>query len=665
MQTNQILLWDNYSTGFLPRPQKPQYPNPFVDVASVLMPTTIQEALRWGEFIVSTNGPYREALKRIIAYCITDPEVVEGDDDVIVVDKETRNKYKSLFSEKGLSIRTQTFDIDFDLLTYGNSFVSVQTKFDRYLTCQGTYKGKPCHFQAPLKEVMEKPEYDFNFNNYAFEATCPVCGQRTLWEPKDRYSKDMHDIYIKRWNVHELEILYDPFSSQETIVWRIPEDYRQLVGQGLPFVLQTVPLEVLNAMREGYNIAFDKEFMLHLKESTLSGIRSRGWGIPRIVANFQQALLFQIMQRHNETIALESLAPFRVLSPPPSGGAEGKDPIMNGNMNKFVSHIGTMIQQRRRDPSSYFVSPFPLTYQAFGGDASQFLPREMLAECQDTLLTSVGIPVDMYKGSMTVQAAPIALRLFESFWSNLIDNNNQLLSFIIKRVNVLLGWEPVSAKFTRITHADDMNRQMQKLQLASMGQVSQTTALETIGLSRHEELRRMMEEQRDEAEQQQKQQETLETTKQLSDAFGGGPLNAMAQMQQQRQQAMGGGMPQGGMPPMGGPMPQGGMPPQAAGAPMAGNGMSQLMPGNDPISQMIAQAGTQPGDTPEDMMAKAQTLAQQFLSMGNTASALRKLKQTDPQMHAIVKSCIEQIRSNARSQGQQQVMQQQFGGGGM
>lgn len=654
MRTNQIALWDTYNSDFLPLPRKPQYPNPFVDVSSALMPTSMNEALRWGEFIVSLNGPYREALKRIIAYCITDPEVVESDDEIVVVDKETRSKYRTVFGPDCLSIRTNTSDIDLDLLTYGNSFVSVQTKFNRFLSCTGEHNGKRCTFQAPLREVIDKEPYQFNFSNFEFVATCPVCGSRGVWQVKDHYSKDMHDLYLKRWNVHELELLHDPFTDQETVIWRIPEDYKALVQQGLPHVLTTAPLEVLEAMRDGYNITIDPEVILHLKESTLSGIKSRGWGIPRIVANFQQALLYQILQRHNETIALESLAPLRVLSPPPSGGAEGKDPIMNGSMNLFTDHMKNMIQQRRRDPSSWFVSPYPLTYQAFGGDATQFLPKEMLADCLDTLLTSVGIPVDMYKGSLQVNAAPIALRLFESFWSNLIDNNNKLLSFIIKRINALLGWEPVTARFMRITHADDMNRQQQKLQLASMGAISQTTALESIGLNKHEELRRMMEEQRDEAEQQQKQQETLETTKQLSDAFGGGALNAMMNMQQQQQGAMGGDMG-GSMPPMGGggapPMPQGG-------------GNSSLLPGQDPISQMIAQNGYVAGDTPEDLMAKAQTLAQQFLSMGNTASALRKLKQTDPQLHAIVKSCIEQIRSNARSEGQQQVMQQQFGGGG-
>lgn len=654
MQTSQIVLWDSSFDDFLPPPRKPQYPNPFLDISSVVMPTTMQEALRWGEFIVSLNGPYREALKRIIAYCITDPEVIEGDDDIVVVDKETRNKYADAFSHKCLGIRAQTNDIDLDLLTYGNAFVSVQAKFDRYLTCPGEKDGHTCGFQVPLEAVLDnEDDYEFSFSDYEFHAKCPVCGYKGVWEPKDRYSKDIHDVYIKRWNVHDLELLYDPFSGEETVIWRIPEDYKSLLNQGLPFILRNAPLEVIEAVRDNCNISFDKDFILHLKEPTLSGIRSRGWGIPRVVANFRQAILYQVFQRHNETIALESLAPFRVISPPPGGG-EGKDPIMNGNLNKFVGHIGQMIRQRRQDPSSWFVSPYPLNYQTFGGDAAQFLPREQLAECLDTLLTSVGIPVDMYKGSMTVQSAPIALRLFESFWSNLVDANNKLLEFIVKRLNVLLGWEPVTAKFVSITHADDMNRQMQKLQLAQMGQISQTTALESIGLNKHEEVRRMMEEQRDEAEQQQRQQEMLETTKQLGDIFGGGALNAYNQMQQQRQGAMGGGMPPMGGPP-GGPPPQGGGP---GGPPPMAPGMSQFMPGNDPISIMIAQAGSQPTDTPDDMLAKAQTLANQLMMAGDTNRGLRRLKQQDPQLHAIVKDQIEQMRRNMRSEGGRQMQAQ-------
>ena len=95
---------------------------------------------------------------------------------------------------------------------------------------------------------------------------------------------------------------------------------------------------------------------------------------------------------------------------------------------------------------------------------------------------------------------------------------------------------------------------------------------------------------------------------------------------------------------------------QVAGA--NGQGMSSLLPGMDPISQLIAQSGVQPTDSIQDIYAKAQTLAQQLM-MGNTNSNLRKLQKQDPQMHMIVKGLIEQMRSEAASQGRDMVLQQQ------
>lgn len=92
-----------------------------------------------------------------------------------------------------------------------------------------------------------------------------------------------------------------------------------------------------------------------------------------------------------------------------------------------------------------------------------------------------------------------------------------------------------------------------------------------------------------------------------------------------------------------------------------GQGMSSLLPGNDPISQMIAQYGIQPTDSLQDAYMKAQTLAQQFM-MGNTSSNLRKLYNKDKQLHSMVKAIIEEMRSNAASQGRDMVLQQQFGG---
>ena len=55
------------------------FPDPFCDVASLHMPETMSDALKWCEFIFMSNGVYRQACDRIVSYFITEIEVT-GDD---------------------------------------------------------------------------------------------------------------------------------------------------------------------------------------------------------------------------------------------------------------------------------------------------------------------------------------------------------------------------------------------------------------------------------------------------------------------------------------------------------------------------------------------------------------------------------------------------------
>ena len=58
------------------------FPDPFMDMASLAMPDTMQYALRWCEYIFMANGTYRQAVDRVLSYFITDIEIANaGDDD--------------------------------------------------------------------------------------------------------------------------------------------------------------------------------------------------------------------------------------------------------------------------------------------------------------------------------------------------------------------------------------------------------------------------------------------------------------------------------------------------------------------------------------------------------------------------------------------------------
>ena len=50
------------------------FPDPFLDIATASMPQSFSTALRWAEYIWLSNGMYREAMRRLIAYFITGVE---------------------------------------------------------------------------------------------------------------------------------------------------------------------------------------------------------------------------------------------------------------------------------------------------------------------------------------------------------------------------------------------------------------------------------------------------------------------------------------------------------------------------------------------------------------------------------------------------------------
>lgn len=542
---------------------------------------------------------------------------------------------------------TRAFVVDNGIITgncYGNSFTSLIVPFRRYLSC------RRCGFELPLTKAYNNPKCAFKWQNFEFHATCPQCKYRGAFKHIDRRSEESNGIKLKRWSPHEIDLVWDPFTDEIAYIWKIPEEYRRLIREGHLHQLKNASWEVIQAIKTGQNLLFDDDVIYHLKEDALAGMRNRGWGISRILVNFRQAWYVQILQRYNEAIALDYIIPFRVVTPMPRGGdAQSSDPVHTINLSDFSSRVNHMIKQRAKDPARWNVLPFPVQYTALGGDASQLAPKELIDQGMDTLLTCIGIPVELYKGTLTLQAAPAALRLFEAHWNHLPHNLNRFLSKLGAMIARVMSWEPVNIRLMRTTHADDLNRQMAKLQLMMGKEISKTTGLKSVGLDYDEEVRRQLEEEKIYADEQKRMQKEMEQAQQMED------LAMEAEMLQQQGQP---GASATGMPPgqPGAPPPQpgaGGMLPQPG------------MGGGSPVDAFIAQRVNTPNvpRAPEELQAQAQQLAQQILSMPESQkdSELIKLKKKDQLMHSLVSSVIEDIRQQAKNQGGAAVMQQQFG----
>ena len=623
-----------------------RFPDPFCDVASLSMPESIQVALRWCEYIMNANGVYRQAIDRVISYFITDVEVSDLGENTI--GREEKEKYR-VFLEETLGVKTVLKAVAMDMLTYGNSFTSLLVPFRRYLSC------KKCGFEAPLKKVHGSSAFNFKWEEFDFHATCPNCKYSGKFNHIDRRGGNDDPIKVKRWSPHEIDILWDPYSEECTYIWKIPEDYRNLIRAGNLHHLEHASWEVIQAIKDGKNLMFDKDVVFHLHEYALSGMRNRGWGISRILVNFRQAWYYQILQRYNEAIALDYVVPFRVITPAPRGGdPTSGDPVHTINLSSFASRVQAMLRARRVDPARWNVLPFPVEYQALGGDASQLAPKDLIQQAMDTLMQCIGMPVELMNGSLSFQAAPAALRLFEANWSHLPHNLNVFLRNLSQTLSRVMSWEPVSIKLQRVTHADDLNRQMAKLQLMQGQMVSKTTGLKSVGLDYEEEIKQQLEEERIYAEAQARMQKEMEQAQSMQD------LAVQAEMMQ------GAGNPGAsatGMPPGADPAAAGAPPGAAPGmAPGAAPGM-----GGSPVDQFMMQRQNSPNvpRSPEDMQSQAQLLAQQILSLPEAQkdSELIKLKRSDPTTHALVSSIIDDIRQQAKTQGGAMMMAQQFGQG--
>jgi hypothetical protein len=613
-----------------------RFPDPFCDIASLSMPESIQTALRWTEYVMNANGPYRQAIDRVVSYFITDVEVYDIGENT--TGREEKEKFQ-VFLEDTLSIKNVLHTIGLDYMSYGNSFTSLLVPFRRYLSC------KTCGLEMPLDKVYNSEQCAFKWQDFQFHATCPKCKTTGEWRHIDRRSGDTDSMHVKRWSPHEIDILWDPYTDECSYVWKIPQDYRALIKQGHLHHLERASWEVIQAIKNEQNLMFDKGVIYHLKEDALAGMRNRGWGISRVLTNFRQAWYYQIMHRYNEAIALDYVIPFRVITPAPRGGdAQSADPVHTINLSNFTARVQAMLRARRTDPARWNVLPFPVNYQSLGGDASQLAPRDLLDQGLETLLKCIGMPVELFNGTLSFQAAPAALRLFEANWSHLPHNMNRFLTDLAGHVAKVMSWEPVGAKLVRVTHADDLNRQMAKLQLMQGQMISKTTGLGSVGLDYEDETKRMLEEERIYAEEQERMQKEMEQAQQMKD------LSQSVDMM--------GGMGQAGAGATGMPAPGGAPAPAAPGAP-AGPGQPTAV---DQFLMQRHNSGSIPR-TPEDLQQQAQLIANQLLSLPETQkdSELIKLKRGDATMHALVTSIIDDIRQQARSQGGAMVMAQQYG----
>lgn len=606
------------------------FPAPWEDYVSRRIPVTYQDALYWCEYVALANQTLFSALKKLVSFYITELEFSE-------VTHEEAEKLKDYFYNV-LSIDNVLHAIGMDFLVYGNSFVTPYFPIERSIVCPG------CSFGTVFFSYASDKKSEFKYERGKFILTCSKCGYRGAWKIKDQISNKTDDVSIIRWNPHDIIINFDPLSQKSQYLWKISPEYKTLINKGGVLQLAYAPLEVLEGIDNNSEILLDDDRIIHLKEQTLSGVRVLGWGLSPILANFRQTWYIEILRRANLAIAYDFIVPLRILTPEPRSGAqEFGDPLMVSKFDSVNANLESIIASWRKEPTGWYSCPFPVRYQPLGAEGGRIIPAPLMDQANVELISSLGMPVDFYRGTLSMQAAPFALRILEGNWLSLNKLFNKFLQKLAYILSSKFRWDTFKVRLIRPTYMDDVNKQMAKLQLAMNNIISKTTGLRSIGLNYLDELNRQIEEQELEAKKFKELQERVEDT----------GLTDQLATQNQQEGGMGdifgalGGLMSGALPPQG-------TPPEAGGA----QAQFQQM---DPVAQVLAavpETSLQP-ISPSDIMNSASQIAQMLFNMHPSfrLSALRKLKQKNELIHAVASSKLQELYRNAELQGKVQAQQ--------
>jgi hypothetical protein len=620
------------STGSVANRVQP-FPDPFFDYASMAMPKSLEEMLEFGERLTFANGIYASAINRVIGFFVTEVTLKGGS-------RSEREKYKQVLNNT-LGIRDVLRQVGLNYMAYGNVFVSVLQRFRRSLGCR--HPG--CGFEAPLENVRGHQACQFEWKSGAFHATCPQCKQHGKWEHRDRRSTDEKDLFIKLWSPRQMQIRHESVYETKRYVWKIPAHERQQIKTGEEMALQHFPWQVIEAIEDNADLLFERDMIYHMNHPTLAGILNRGWGVPPAMAAFRQAWYVQVLHRFNETIGMDYVMPLRLVTPQPRPGAatpEVSDPMFTMDLSGFSSHMTRILASHRRDPSGWHVAPYPVQYQIMGAEATALAPYQLLELGRDDLLNALCVPVEFYKGTLSIQAAPLSLRLMESNWSHLTYMLNKFLQWLLDRISEIMSWEKVTGTLERPSQIDDLNRQLAKLQLMAANEISRTTGYQTMGMQFEDEVHRKYEEQEiegeiaEEYEEKQQGKQLAQAMAQPVDPATGQPLGG----------APSGGAPSGGA--LAGPQPG------AAGLPGASM-LDAASMGQDPVETVLGilpQAGDTTVTLPE-IQQIADAIAQQAAALPPPMkiSLLRRLKTRHDAIHSLVKSRLEQYNSALEAQG--------------
>ena len=468
-----------------------QQGNPWFTVANQFVPRNLHDVIRWSRYITLQSPTTSEVIRKYATYPITDfVHDTKGGADL-----ET---YRGL--TKSLKLKEYLQNVGFEYFTLGNVFCSVYFPHIRMMRCPS------CGTEFNVK-TMKTAKY----RKHKYTCDCAKCSYKGPMEFRDEALKDPSKINLINWTPENIVVNHNPITGEYDYYYRIPNNVKQKVQEGDRLFVDGTPQEFLEAIRLNQDFKFNPDSIFHLKNVT-TGSSVNGISIPPLISLFSLVFYQATLRKANEAIATEYLNPLRVVFPQASTTT---DPLVSASLRNFVSNMETAFKKHKIDKNYVLVAPTPVGYTPIGGEGRNLLVAQEIQQAEESILMSLGVSRELLSGITNWTSSTVGLRMLENLLTGYVSRITDLMEWLLRRISGYMGYNYVTTTLEPFRLLDDDNLKTLLMNLTTQGFVSETTFMNTCGLSFQEEQEHILAEKVAKARQEIKTQYEVEKAQYL------------------------------------------------------------------------------------------------------------------------------------------------------
>ena len=461
-----------------------KYDSPFLDMTNTFIPKSIKGMFRFIASSILSDALVYQCISRMAEYPIT--SLVYNDQKKSnLKDDKTVESWKVIF-EKKLKMLNVLKQMGMDLHAYGNSIASINFPFKRMLTCE---KCKETFTAESALNLKYKETY--------YDGTCPKCHQTCRMQASDLPTKEKEKLSIILWDLLFIEIKYNNITGESFYYYQIPPNIVDAVKKGDLDFVNSLRVEILDAIKESKQLKLKNENVFHIK---LAGPQyfypgERGWGIPTVMPVLKDVFHNKILKKGNEMISFDHIVPLRIIFPQGTGDVS---PHATINLAGWRLKIEEELRKWKVDPNHISIMPLPIGVENFSGEAKLLMTTPEIRQTEDTIITGMGIIPELIRGGASWSGSNVSLRIVENRFINHRGGMQEFIDWAKEHISIFYNIPAIDIGMSPFKMADDIQRKSMFMQASSGSPsqrvISRTTALQESDLDPDLEFKKIMSE---------------------------------------------------------------------------------------------------------------------------------------------------------------------------